>query len=146
MAPADATLLLHAGATLIMVGLIWFVQVVHYPLMGGVGRERAPGYALAHQRLTTRVVLPPMLTEAATAVIVAARPPAGVPPVLAAAGLAAVAALWASTFLVQVPLHRRLASGFDPADHRRLVATNWARTALWTVRGALALWMLQAAR
>ena len=29
--------LLHLGATLALVGLIWTVQVVHYPLFAGVG-------------------------------------------------------------------------------------------------------------
>ena len=30
-------LLLHAGATFFMCGLIWFVQIVHYPLFAQVG-------------------------------------------------------------------------------------------------------------
>ena len=43
------------------------------------------------------------------------------------AGLVAVN--WHSTALIQVPLHRRLAGGFDPSAARRLVVTNWWRTA-----------------
>ncbi len=35
----ELLLLGHVGATLFMVGLIWFVQVVHYPLFGHVGGE-----------------------------------------------------------------------------------------------------------
>ena len=44
--------------------------------------------------------------------------------------------------LASVPMHERLGRGFDPAAHRRLVATNWIRTIAWTARGALVLWML----
>ena len=55
------------------------------------------------------------------------------------AGLALLAVIWLSTALVQVPLHRRLQGGFDAAAHRRLVRTNWLRTAAWTLRAALAL-------
>jgi hypothetical protein len=47
-----------------------------------------------------------------------------------------------STFAVQVPLHARLAAGFDPQAHRRLVLTNWWRTAAWSLRSLLALWIL----
>lgn len=32
-----ALLLVHAAATWAMVGLVWFVQVVHYPLFAQVG-------------------------------------------------------------------------------------------------------------
>jgi len=40
-----------------------------------------------------------------------------------------------------VPLHGRLARGFDAIAHRRLVSTNWVRTGGWSVRGVLALLM-----
>ena len=33
----DVLLLVHAASTLFMAGVIWFVQVVHYPLMASVG-------------------------------------------------------------------------------------------------------------
>lgn len=51
-----------------------------------------------------------------------------------AAGLGLVAAIWATTGLVQVPLHRRLSRGHDPSAIRRLITTNWIRTVLWTGR------------
>ncbi len=56
-----------------------------------------------------------------------------------AASLVLLAVSWVSTFAVQVPLHRKLAGGFEAADHRRLVVTNWVRTAAWTLRAALLL-------
>lgn len=42
MTPAEARqwlLLVHAAVTLYMTGVIWFVQVVHYPLFSCVGRR-----------------------------------------------------------------------------------------------------------
>jgi hypothetical protein len=35
-------MLLHLAATLYMVGVIWFVQVVHYPLFSKVGGPERP--------------------------------------------------------------------------------------------------------
>jgi len=35
-------LFFHAAMTLFMVGVIWFVQIVHYPLFRGVGEARDP--------------------------------------------------------------------------------------------------------
>ena len=64
---AEVILWLHAVATLFMVGLIWFVQVVHYPLMALVGEHGFASYAQRHQSLTSLVVAPAMLLEAGTA-------------------------------------------------------------------------------
>mgnify|MGYP006267124289 CR=1 FL=1 len=139
---------LHAFATLAMVGLIWFVQVNHYPLFALVADSGDAGwtrYERAHQTRTTLVVMPLMLTELATAAWVALYRPAGVGGPLALAGLALLGVLWGSTFLVAVPLHRRLSRGFRAETHRTLVLTNWARTAAWSARGVLALAMLQGA-
>jgi hypothetical protein len=81
--PGTALVLLaHAAATLFMVGLIWFVQVVHYPLFSRVGSDAFVPYAAAHGVLTTWVVGPPMLLEFATAGWLAPRPPPGVNPVV----------------------------------------------------------------
>ena len=45
--------------------------------------------------------------------------------------------VWGSTTFVQVPLHGRLARGLDATALRRLVLTNWIRTAAWTLRAGL---------
>ena len=70
-------LLLNAAATLFMTGLIWFVQVVHYPLFGSVGDGGFDRYAALHARRTTWVVGPPMLLELVTSFGLVFRLPAG---------------------------------------------------------------------
>jgi phage terminase large subunit-like protein len=130
----------HAFSTLAMIGLIWFVQVVHYPLFAAVPMEAFRAYEASHQRRTTWIVAPLMLTELATAAALAGGVVPGVPKSWAYAGLGLVAAVWGVTFLVSVPLHAKLEGGKDEAVIRRLVATNWIRTAIWTGRGALAVW------
>ena len=42
--------------------------------------------------------------------------------------------IWVSTALVQVPLHERLASRFEPETHQNLVSSNWVRTLGWSLR------------
>ncbi len=41
---------------------------------------------------------------------------------------------WASTFLLVVPLHRRLESGFDEGTVRTLIRLNAVRTAVWALK------------
>jgi len=137
MTPERLLLGNHAAATLFMVGLVWFVQVVHYPLLARVGRAGFVPYEAAHMRLTTRVVAPAMLAEAglAVAILIAGAAPVGV----SLGGLALLLVVWGSTAALQVPCHRRLERGFDADAHRRLVRSNWLRTAAWTARAPLAL-------
>ena len=56
----------HLVATVFMVGLIWFVQVVHYPLFDRISGDASIQYAAEHQRRTAWVVGLPMLVEGIT--------------------------------------------------------------------------------
>jgi hypothetical protein len=53
-----------------------------------------------------------------------------------------LAGLWVTTALRQVPLHRQLTTAPTTAAIRRLVNSNWFRTAGWTLRGILVSTML----
>ena len=50
--------LVHAAATWFLVGLIWIIQVVHYPLFARVGEDGFVAYEAAHTRLISLVVGP----------------------------------------------------------------------------------------
>lgn len=128
-------LLIHFAATLFMTGLIWFVQVVHYPLFARVGGDFV-AYQQAHMQHTTWVVGPVMLLEAITAVALLLDRPAWISSAALWTNLALLALIWASTVLLQVPQHERLLSGFASGPHAVLVGSNWLRTALWTLRSA----------
>ncbi len=133
--------LTHLTATLFMVGVIWFVQIVHYPLFDRVGPSVFTAYSDAHSRLTTYVVGPPMLLELSTGVLLLVFRPANVPAAMLWVGLALIIVIWLSTAVLQVPRHEILGAGFDAVTHRGLVVTNWIRTVAWTLRGILILWI-----
>ncbi|HMB70890.1 MAG TPA: hypothetical protein VKU85_16360 [bacterium] len=139
----DMILVVHAVATLFLTGLIWFVQVVHYPLFERVGRDAFTEYERLHAEWTSRVVAPAMLAEGICAVAIVVKGMAPEPDRgWAMVGLGLLAVIWLSTFALQVPRHRRLAAGFDAATARSLVQTNWIRTVAWTARCWVALRLL----
>jgi hypothetical protein len=139
---AEWVVAVHLGATAAMVGLIWFVQVVHYPLFARVGADVFAAYEAAHRFRTGLIVGPLMGAETLAAIWLVASPPNDVDRAVAIVGLVIVGVVHLSTMFVQVPLHERLSRGFDPVDGRRLVRTNWVRTVGWTVRGVLAMVMV----
>jgi hypothetical protein len=133
--------LIHVAATLFLVGLIWTIQVVHYPLFAEVGAEQFHRYEQRHTQLITWIVGPMMLVEAITCgALFLIRPP-----FLSVAGMTfsfvLLLVIWLSTAFVQIPCHEQLGRGFDSSAHRRLVRTNWLRTIAWSLRG---LWVLTA--
>ena len=141
--PSAVTVLFlaHLLATLTMFGVIWIVQLVHYPLFSGVGQEGWAAYEAAHQVRITWIVGPAMVLELATAVGLVLSPPEAFPVWAVWAGALAVGAIWLATLLFSVPAHNVLSAGWDADAHARLVSTNWIRTALWTLRAGLVLWL-----
>ena len=139
------------AASWMMTGLIWFVQVVHYPLYTRVGLAEFPLYHADHARLTTWVVAPVMLVELVAAVVrrtslTATWTAAGFNAVTvrqarraADLGLALTLVNWVSTALIQVPLHGRLDEGFDAGTIAALVGSNWVRTVAWSLHAGVSL-------
>ncbi|QDS96884.1 hypothetical protein HG15A2_01430 [Adhaeretor mobilis] len=139
---AKWSFLLQIAATFAMVGLIWFVQIVHYPLFSRVGRDNFRRYEMDHQRLVAWVVAPVMLTELITAIILLWSRPLGISDISVWLGILLLAAIWLITYGVQVPQHATLVLAYDADVQRRLVKCNWFRTAAWSARGFLVLWMV----
>ncbi len=142
MIPAQTLFLAQVGTTLAMTGLVWFVQVVHYPLFAAVGSDHFVAYERRHARRTSWVVLPLMSVELATALALLVRRPEAVPAQAAWLGAGLLGVIWLSTAALQIPMHARLGRGFHARAHRLLVASNWLRTAAWSARSLLVLWMV----
>ncbi len=139
---ATTILAMHLLFTGAMTGLIWFVQVVHYPMFANVEAEGFTTYEAIHMRLTTWVVAPIMLLEllATSALLIIGLEGTQRAMAIACVGLTVIN--WLSTACLQVPCHRRLTKGFDRAAHLRLVRTNWIRTIAWTMKSVLAVTLL----
>ena len=127
-----------------MFGVIWMVQVVHYPLMRFVSGEQFARFETAHRMRISWVVGPLMAVEGVCVLAFLFAPPAGLPWWLPWAGAGAEAIAIGTTVFVSAPLHEKLNAHFDPATLNRLVATNWIRTIAWTCRAGLAIAMLVA--
>lgn len=138
----SALLLLQAASTWFLVGLIWTVQLVHYPLFAQVGDDAFTAYAITHRRWMTRLVLPVMGLEVATSAWLIWQRPPGVPGAVIWLGLGLIGLIWLSTAFIQTPLHQRLSQSFSATAYRALLRSNWGRVAAWSLRGLLVLWML----
>jgi hypothetical protein len=133
----------HVAATLFMVGLIWTIHVVHYPLFADVGASTYVDYQSAHvDRIGLLLALPWLLeglTLLGVLILAVERRELRIPALVGAIAMAAVLVIsgfWSA------PAHGELADGFDAAVHDRLMTANLVRTLAWSICGASSVWVL----
>lgn len=136
-------LLIQAFCCFSLTGLIWVVQLVHYPSFAFVEPSQFQAFTKFHGARISIIVLPLMCLELLTAFLLMYGQ-LEVPQFskLFIINFFGVLLIWASTFLLSVPIHAKLESGFDLNQIKFLVMTNWPRTIFWSLRSMLLLWVL----
>ena len=133
---------LHVATTMFMVGLIWLIQIVHYPLFAHVGDNTFLAYHKRHTQWITTIVAPLILLELATGLLLWLMAPLQPFWILNTMGIAVI---WGSTAFWQVRLHKQLSLVDGTARLaliRQLVASNWLRTIFWSFRCLLLVGLL----
>ena len=116
--------------------LIWIVQLVIYPSFKEIEESRFPRW---HKRYTFRIsclVIPLMISQ----VVLLGRLiyQNNFNAVFLIQGLLIFSA-WVVTFTLSVPCHKKLSKKKDISQITRLIASNWLRTAAWTITSVLDL-------
>lgn len=137
---------IHVVLTGYFVGMIWFVQLVQYPLFEKLDAERFYAVHRHHKSGMNWLVPVPMFLEGFTALYLVVRPFPVESRWIFLAGLLLVGVNLASTFFIQVPAHNRLQKTFERETCRYLVRSNWIRTISWTSRGGLLIYIMMIAR
>ena len=136
--------LAHLFATFFLTGLIWVIQLVHYPSFHYIAfdRDQFSKFHTFHSRQISLIVVPMMALELFTAICLFYLEPS----TLWVLNLLSILMIWKTTFLVSVPLHNKLSqpslSDDDLKKHiSKLVASNWARTTIWTARSLILIYL-----
>ena len=128
-----------------MVGLIWTIHTVHYPLFAHVGESTYAAFQSQHVDRIGKLLFLPWLTEGITllAVLVLAffgnQRNLRLPAFLNGVGMAIaliISGFWSA------PAHGDLADGFNAAVHDRLMTANLVRSLAWTLCGVCAIWIV----
>jgi hypothetical protein len=135
----------HVVATFFMVGMIWTVHHLHYPLFALVGDETYVAFQQEHVDRIGALLIVPWLAEGATLLgligvaFAGSRKDLRIPTAINSVAMAVVliiSGFWSA------PAHGDLSDGFDAAVHDRLMNANLVRSIAWTVCGIAALWTL----
>ena len=141
---ASAVLIAQVVGSVGMFGVIWTIQLVHYPLMRSIPDDAFVAYEQQHTRMISFLVGPLMAIEGVCVLAVFFFRPLGVPIWSTVLGGILEAIAIGVTAFISAPTHGQLESGKNDALLNRLIATNWFRTAAWTGRAAIAIYMLVA--
>ena len=126
----DLLLKVNFISTSIMVGVIWVIQLLHYPSFHFIGDQKYIEFQHFHMQRISIIVIPAMLTELASALLLAYFFESSLTIIL----LALVIGNWAITLIFFKNMHQKLTDGYDHSIVNRLVQINWSRTALWSLR------------
>jgi hypothetical protein len=138
-------LITHVASTLFMVGLIWTIHYVHYPLFAHVGESTYIEFQAEHVDRIGKLLLLPWLTEGVTLLGIlliaffGTRRDFRLLAFLNGLGMAIaliISGVWSA------PAHGELSDGFDAEVHQRLMNANLVRTLAWTLCGISAVWLL----
>ncbi|MEM6343783.1 MAG: hypothetical protein AAF927_07875 [Bacteroidota bacterium] len=132
---------IHLLITGMMCGIIWIIQILHYPLFAHVGETAFAQYEVLHRNWISPLVGPLMVAELATGFILLSWRPEGISPYFLWIGMALIGIIWLNTFFQAVPLHNKLLDGLSPEAVKSLVRVNWIRTVAWTVRLGILGWI-----
>ena len=125
-------LIIHLIATSVMVGIIWIIQLVHYPSFHFIELNKYTTFQRFHMSRISYVVIPAMLTELFTLILIIISMDQVDPIILASALLLIV--IWLMTAVFFSGVHQKLTLGYDQTVVEKLIKLNWGRTLLWTLR------------
>ena len=127
----DFLFFLNVISAFLLTGVIWTIQIVHYPSFHYIDKLSFTNFHNFHERRISIIVMPLMLIELITSIALYIH---NMWSIIFALNLLIVGLIWCSTFFVQVPIHSILSEKKDKNLIEKLVNTNWIRTFLWSMR------------
>ena len=123
-------LLIHLISTSLMVGIIWVIQVVHYPSFHFIGNSRYISFQKFHMERISYIVIPVMLVESISGFLLIYDELN----LILLISMVLLLSIWMLTGFFFASVHQKLVSGYQLEMVAKLVKINWIRTLLWTLR------------
>ncbi len=128
----------HLIFSAIMVGVIWVIQLVHYPSFHFIDKAIYDSFQKFHMNKISIIVIPVMILELATGFLLLIGNSKNI---LIIISFGILILIWGITGLFFSDAHGKLISGYNELIVNKLVSMNWIRTALWTFKMILLLYL-----
>ncbi|MFL2995339.1 MAG: hypothetical protein ACJZ1Y_06965 [Candidatus Neomarinimicrobiota bacterium] len=121
---------IHFVSTSLMVGIIWVIQLLHYPAFNFIKESDYVEFQHFHMQRISFIVVPVMILELFSAFMLVYYFRSN----LLILCLIILLFIWLITFVFFTKLHQSLLDGYDKKIVDKLVKINWSRTVLWSLR------------
>lgn len=122
----------HLIFTSLMVGVIWVIQLVHYPSFHYVKKDNYPLFQRFHMQRISIIVMPLMTIELLSgSYLVYDRLYLNI---YFLSSILILLVIWLLTAVIFSGLHQRLEKGYGESLVNKMILYNWIRTVLWTLR------------
>lgn len=121
--------------TFILTGVIWTIQLVHYPSFQYISEDQFPNFMNFHMKKISYIVAPLMLSEMLVSCILLYFKV----DIIAILNILIIVLIWLSTLFLSIPCHNKLKGGHNMQTIKKLVLTNWPRTILWSVKSCVCI-------
>ena len=121
---------IHFLSTSLMVGIIWVIQLLHYPAFHFIKESDYVEFQHFHMERISFIVVPVMVLELFSAFMLVYYIQSN----LLILCLIILLFIWLITFIFFTKLHQSLLDGYDKTIVDKLVRINWSRTILWSIR------------
>ena len=121
---------IHFLSTSLMVGIIWVIQLLHYPAFHFIKESDYVEFQHFHMERISFIVVPVMVLELFSAFMLVYYIQSN----LLNLCLIILLFIWLITFIFFTKLHQSLLDGYDKTIVDKLVRINWSRTILWSIR------------
>ena len=115
-----------------MVGVIWVIQLIHYPSFHFIEKDNYIKFQEFHMKGISIIVIPAMIIEILSGFFLLIYYFNS--SFLFGSSVFILISIWIITFLFFTKLHNSLTSGYKESIVDRLVFINWGRTILWSSR------------
>ena len=121
---------IHFLSTSLMVGIIWVIQLLHYPTFHFIKQSDYVEFQHFHMQRISFIVVPVMIIELLSGFMLVYYFRSN----LFILCLTILLVIWLITFVFFTKLHQSLLGGYDKIIVDKLVQINWSRTFLWSLR------------
>ena len=139
MLPNNFVLVLvaHLIFSSVMTGVIWVIQIVHYPSFHFIEKELYTAFQKFHMNKISIIVIPFMLGELITGMMLLLDKSSK--SYFLISSLVILILIWSITGVFFTKAHNKLIFGYQELVVDQLIFMNWIRTLLWTLRLLLLL-------
>lgn len=123
---------IHFLSTAIMVGVIWVIQLIHYPSFHFIKESNYSKFQQFHMNRISIIVIPTMIIEIISGLLIFWS--VFHSNIFFISSLFILISIWAITFIFFTKMHQGLVFGYNQEIVNKLILINWSRTLLWSLR------------